>query len=76
MKRSDAIKKLFPKVICHHDVISIDMQQIYESRAKSLLDFIENELVMLPPDSEAEIEYYGLYGDDPYTKIVKKWEPE
>ena len=51
MKRSDAIKKLIPKVIAPYEVVHSDMQDIYYQRAERLLEFIEQELNMLPPET-------------------------
>ena len=56
MKRSEAIKKLIPKVISPFEVILKDRYDfgVYEERAKALLSFIEKELGMRPPSVPAK----------------------
>lgn len=71
MKRSEAIKKLIHKVISPFEVIKSEYYEngLYEERAKQMLEFIENELGMLPPDTKLAYEF-----DEPY--IDCRWEQE
>lgn len=70
MKRSEAIKKLIPKVISKFQVISKENYDngVYEARAEELLDFIEKELGMVPPDQNKDIE--------PPCAVMTYWEDE
>ena len=72
MKRSDAIKKLIPKVICPHVIITREDYEngIYYERAKSLLDFIENDLDMWPPDIGPDGFHWGE------CEVLNEWESE
>lgn len=74
MKRSEAIQKLMRKVISPYEVIKKEYfdNGIYEMRAKNLLDFIENELKMQPP------QYFNIdYYDEPDCDgLISEWEEE
>ena len=74
MKRSEAIKMLQPYAIGITEVIKRENFEsgIYQARAERLLDFIENELKMQPP----EYLYDGKPGDVFNGDWVSEWEPE
>ena len=48
MKRSEAILKLVRKVVCPHTMISQEYSSLYLEKAERLLDYIEEELDMIP----------------------------
>ena len=77
MKRSEAITKLMPKCISHYEILRKENYDSgeYRRRAEQLLDFIEKELGMLPPerlhyyDEDAKVRGEGFKRD-------RTWEPE
>jgi len=71
MKRSEAIKKLLPKVLCPHVVIKQENYDsgVYHDKAEKLLVFIEEELGMKPPP------FYGDCSEDG-DPLTKDWEKE
>lgn len=54
MKRSEAIKALSRRCICPHVVLYEGIEKIFESKAESILNFVEKELGMAPPESTVD----------------------
>lgn len=81
MKRSEAIKKLIPKVVSKFEVIYKENYDngVYEARAEELLNFIEKELGMVPPEIKewVEISPYNILGAGFKVSYNRhKWEEE
>lgn len=80
MKRSEAIQKLLSKVVSPYEIIKQELYDngVYQSRAERLLNFIEEELGMLPPRSKKKEKYSAKVGQypDEYTLPVNEWDEE
>lgn len=65
MKRSEAIEKIRNR-----------LDSGYESEARAILDLIEEEIGMLPPESGVEYEREPFGDAEAYPIVLHEWEPE